>query len=440
MSSVAAVAPVLVRQAVREHRSGRLEVAADLYLQALDAYPADPDALHLLGALCLQRGDAVTAAAYAAKSVLVEPGLDHAYNNLGMTLKGVGQLPAAARCYLQATLISPNFAEAHSNLGVVLKAEDQASLAVRHYRRALELNPSLGETWNNLGNALQDLGELEDAVEAYLSAADLLPDCDTVHYNVGVMLMRLGRQEDALVHLRRSVEIKPGREGARHLIASIEGESTRTAPPGYVRDLFDSYAGRFEAHLVGELQYCAHLEIVELLDAVRQDRSFALTYDLGCGTGLAGALVRPRTERLVGIDLSTRMLEQASRKEIYDSLVCGDIEAVLGQGGETPDLALASDVFIYIGDLEPTIAQLALHMAPDGLFAFSIELAVDRHRWSLRDTGRYAHGDLYVTEILMRCGLRLLARREITLRHEGGVPLAGAVFLAVKPSDGWLAD
>ncbi|MEQ9333013.1 tetratricopeptide repeat protein [Thalassobaculum sp.] len=438
MSSVVAVAPVLVRQAVREHRSGRLDVAADLYGRALAAFPANPDALHLLGALWLQRGDAVAATPYAAKSLLVDPGLAYAYNNLGLILKRAGQLAAAARCYLQATLVSPTFAEAHSNLGVVLKAEGQTSLAVHHYLLALDQDPMLGETWNNLANALQDAGEFEDAVEAYLAAAELLPDSGTVHYNAGVLLMRLGRHEDALVHLRIAVGLEPGHDGARHLIAAIEGEATPSAPRGYVRNLFDSYACRFDAHLVGELRYRAHRETVELLDSVCRDRHFTLSYDLGCGTGLAGTLVRQRADRLIGVDLSERMLEQADRKRIYDTLICGDIETVLEEEGDAPDLALASDVFIHIGDIEPTVARLADRMAPGGTFAFSIELAADRSRWLLQDTGRYAHGDLYVTGALMRCGFRLLARREVVLRHEGGVPVAGAVFLAVKPGDGRL--
>lgn len=435
MSVIAAV-PLLVRQAMREHRSGRLDAAAALYGRALSVDPADPDALHLLGALHLQRGDLADAVPFAARSVLVEPAMTHAYNNLGLIMKGAGRAAAAARCYLQATLVCPGFAEAHSNLGVVLKAEGQVSLAVRHYRWALDLDPSLGEAWNNLGNALQELGELEDAVEAYLSAADRLPDCDTVHYNVGLLLMRVGRREDALVHLRRSLELAPERDSARHLIAAIEGETTPAAPRRYVRDLFDSYAARFESHVVGDLRYRAHREIVAAVDAVAgTGRRFALAYDLGCGTGLAGELVRARTDRLVGIDLSERMLEQADRKRIYDTLICGDIEETLDQQEPAPDLVLASDVFVYVGDIEGTVERLARRMAPGGLFAFSIELAADGLGWFLRASGRYAHGDGYVARTLGRHGFRLLARRSIVVRHEAGEPLDGAVYLAVRSAE-----
>src|SRR3546814_13441013 len=71
----------------------------------------------------------------------------------------------------------------------------------------------------------------------------------TVHYNVGMLLNRLDRREDALVHLRRAVFLEPEREGARHLVAAIEGRTTASAPLSFVRDLFDS---RSEERRVGE--------------------------------------------------------------------------------------------------------------------------------------------------------------------------------------------
>lgn len=434
MSTMIAAAPVLVRQGVREHRSGRLDAAADLYRRALRSDPMDADALHLLGALHLQRGEPVAAVPFAAKAALLEPALVHAYNNLGLILKGADQAGAAARCYLHASILDPGFAEAHSNLGVVLKAEGQVSLAVQHYRRAIDIDPSLGEAWNNLGNALQELGEFEEAVEAYLVAADRRPDCDTVHYNVGLLLNRLGRPEDALVHLRLSLLLAPEREGARHLVAAIEGQAPSTAPSAYIRDLFDSYAYRFDAHLVGELGYRGHLDMVQLIEAVAgPERRFALTYDLGCGTGLSGALLRDRSGLLVGVDLSEKMLQQAERKGIYDALVCNDLVAALDELQGAPDLAIASDVLIYAGDLDPTFERLSRRMAPGGLLAFTIETAAPGLRWFLRSSGRFAHGDAYVVEALARHGFRLLAKRSMVLRHEAGVPVDGAVYLAVRP-------
>ena len=51
--------------------------------------------------------------------------------------------------------------------------------------------------------------------------------------------------------------------------------------------------------------------------------------DVGCGTGLCGALLSPYARRLVGVDLSDRMLDQARERNIYDELVKGELTAYL---------------------------------------------------------------------------------------------------------------
>jgi predicted TPR repeat methyltransferase len=38
--------------------------------------------------------------------------------------------------------------------------------------------------------------------------------------------------------------------------------------------------------------------------------------DLGCGTGLAGAVFRPFVERLVGVDLSPAMIARRDEKNL----------------------------------------------------------------------------------------------------------------------------
>ena len=66
--------------------------------------------------------------------------------------------------------------------------------------------------------------------------------------------------------------------------------------------------------------------------------------DLGCGTGLSGVAFKPIARRLVGIDLSPKMLAKAQELAIYDALAEGDAEAPPA-GAEGPfDLIVAGDV------------------------------------------------------------------------------------------------
>ncbi|SDG45812.1 MULTISPECIES: tetratricopeptide repeat protein [Thalassobaculum] len=425
-------APVLVAQAIRAHQLGHLDAAQDLYGRALAADPLDSDALNLMGTLMLQRGDLSSAVPFSAKAVLVDPRAPGALNTLGLILRQAGQIAAAASCYQKALLIDDGFADAYSNLGVILKSEGHLLRAIEYYRRALDLDPTLGETYNNLANAYQEIGELPEAVEAYLHAADRMPDSDTVHYNVGMLLNRQGQTDDALIHLKRALEINPERSDARHLVAALEGRTTQRAPLDYVRKLFDDYAPRFEAHLVGDLQCRIHLDIVGLLNQHRRGRRFGRALDLGCGTGLTGAAARGFVDHLAGVDLSENMLRQAEVKGVYDALRTADIDSYLEEADQRVDLVMAGDVFIYMGALDKTIGLIADRLNDHGMLAFSVEAEVPAASWVLRPSGRFGHGDAYISSLMAENGLAVVDKLRTALRNDRGKPITGIIYLAEK--------
>ena len=53
--------------------------------------------------------------------------------------------------------------------------------------------------------------------------------------------------------------------------------------------------------------------------------------ELGCGTGLCAALFRSAAARLVGVDVSARMLERARARGLYDELLLGDAVQVTAE-------------------------------------------------------------------------------------------------------------
>ena len=52
-----------------------------------------------------------------SKALAIKPDFADACNNLGITLKKLGQLGAAVKSYEKALAIKPDYAEAHNNLG-----------------------------------------------------------------------------------------------------------------------------------------------------------------------------------------------------------------------------------------------------------------------------------------------------------------------------------
>ena len=65
--------PDLLATAVQHHQDGRVKEAEALYRQVLAAEPDNPEALHLLGVLSLQRGDAQAAADLIRRAIGIDP-------------------------------------------------------------------------------------------------------------------------------------------------------------------------------------------------------------------------------------------------------------------------------------------------------------------------------------------------------------------------------
>jgi len=141
--------------------------------------------------------------------------------------------------------------------------------------------------------------------------------------------------------------------------------------------------------------------------------------DLGCGTGLFGPQLRPLARTLTGIDLSSNMLKKAEQRQLYDQLICGDIAEFLEAQSQAFDLAVAADVFVYIGDLSRVFRGVRGALRDGGLFGFSVE-STDEADFVLRTTLRYAHSVPYLEKLARdhRFVLERVEARVIRQEHE----------------------
>jgi predicted TPR repeat methyltransferase len=205
---------------------------------------------------------------------------------------------------------------------------------------------------------------------------------------------------------------------------------SETAPAEFVVELFDSYANRFDEHLVKELEYRTPEYLNRVLRSALGENARSLhIIDLGCGTGLCGPLLRDIAASMVGVDLSPKMIEKAEQRGVYDRLVVGDITAELESTQAAYDLIVSADVFIYIGNLAPVFAASGKALKPGGLFAFSVEAGEEGAQYVLRTSGRYAHSMDYVRSLAAGVGLTEVSVEDVVLRKEKGLPMAGHIFL-----------
>jgi predicted TPR repeat methyltransferase len=281
-------------------------------------------------------------------------------------------------------------------------------------------------------------GDMAAAAEILLQTVELAPGFATAWFALGAIRDRLGDRAGAITAFEKARDADPqDYHGARLQLARLGAAETAPAmTPTYVRRLFDQYAGRYDAALTEHLHYRGPALLRAAVEAARHAASrplrFAAMLDLGCGTGLAGAAFRAVVDRLTGVDLSPAMVAQAEAKGLYDRLVSGRMQDFLAaeMAAEARyDLVVAADVFVYVNDLRPVVAQIASVMSTDGLLAFTVESHAGEGV-KLLPTLRYAYGAGYLQAAICGAGLQLLTLSEAAVRTEQGIPVQGLLVVA----------
>lgn len=421
--------------AIALQKHGRLADAEDLYRQLREAAPDHPGVLHFAGVLAHQMGKGDEALQLINRSLALRPDQAGWHGNLGIVLKARGRLDEALEAYRQAVRLAPGDANAHSNMGVLLRGQGEREEAEAAYRTAVRLAPEHAEAHHNLGVLLAGTGRVKEAVQCYSRALTLNPAYSGTWTYLAAAFCVLGERERAVEVLERRLRDAPQDPVARHLLAACsERDVPARAPDAYVEKVFDDFADSFDAKLVG-LAYRAPQLVAAMLEDAGVARSKRLAIlDAGCGTGLCGPLVAPYAARLVGVDLSARMLAQAREKGAYDELVKDELTAFLESHADAFDVIVSADTLVYFGALEAVFSAAARALRPGGLFIFTVEELNEPgpspHR--INTHGRYSHRRGYVEAALKTAGFvpQVVAAE---LRMEGGAPVPGLAVRASAP-------
>ncbi|MEA2937229.1 MAG: hypothetical protein QOC56_733 [Alphaproteobacteria bacterium] len=335
----------------------------------------------------------------------------------------------ALGAYAEALARNPDFAEAWLGRGNVLcelKRYDEASDA---YGKALALKPGFVEAWYGRGNICYDRKRYGDALAAYDQALALDPEFTSAWVGRGDALRLLKHAPQSIIEAyREALKLGADAETMTFYLAALGEEPLPATSPGrFVASMFDSYADNFEQDLVVNLKYQMP---VFLADAIkRYSSSTALDIlDMGCGTGLMGEQIRRRARTLTGVDISANMLDKARQRQIYDQLICDDLVGFLQTQDQMFDLAIAADVFVYLGDLSLVFPAVQHALRPGGLFCFSVE-ATDEGDFVLRRTLRYAHSMGYLRTLAERYRFAVETMEPQVVRQDFGADLNG--YLAV---------
>ena len=269
------------------------------------------------------------------------------------------------------------------------------------------------------------------ALDLFAQTVEQAPNWPPAHFALAKAAIRLGEARRAEVALRTVLALDPADHlGASLLLAQIGGKPAAEAmSPAYIAALFDDYAPRFDSHLVRQLDYRGPDMLVAALDCHAPDRHFEQVLDLGCGTGLMARALGSRAGRIIGVDLSPRMLGLARETGLYARLEEDDLVKFLsGRPEKCADLVIAADVFCYLPDLQPALAASARCLVAEGLLAFTVQTH-GGEGIRVGDDCRIHHAPSYVRMLAQQLGYRLIAEEEAISRHDAGKPVPGALFL-----------
>jgi protein O-GlcNAc transferase len=172
-----------VQRAATLERAGQVAEAAELLMDAVTAFPKEP-----------------------------EP-----YLRLGNLLANAGNWESAEICYATRCALMPQDATSHYNWGVALLELGRAQPAIEAFERSLSLAPRNAEAYFALGLAYQHIDAPEAALLAVECAIDIRPGDVGLRTERARTLVKLGRWSDALAELDTLLQAHPANAEALNL-------------------------------------------------------------------------------------------------------------------------------------------------------------------------------------------------------------------------------
>ncbi|HYP70525.1 MAG TPA: tetratricopeptide repeat protein [Variovorax sp.] len=367
---------------------GRIEEAEQSFAASLELLPDRVSTLVNLAAVRVRLGRPAEALEAAERVLRIEPRNADAWFHGAEALAQGGRLEEALKAFGNAATLNKAAMPWYRH-GQVLQDLERDDEALQSYEHAIAADPAFAPAWTNKGNILRERSRLAEAAEAF----------------------------------RQAIAHGGANELNDYYLAAVSSggtQATATAPDAYVEGLFDAYANGFERHVVDVLGYRAHEVLAGEITRLAPGRWFDSVLDLGCGTGLCSERLKTCSGSMIGVDLSSQMLQKAEATGNYATLVHQDIGSFLQATDTRHDLVMAGDVFIYVGDLAAVFAGVQRVTLPGGLFCFSLEVAQQDKgvEFELQPTLRFAHSESYARRMAAEHGFEVVRMLYTPLRRD----------------------
>jgi predicted TPR repeat methyltransferase len=411
----------------------QFELAKEEFIKTINIDPEHTGGLNQLGQLALNNQQYQTACDYFSQALLLNDEQPETWHSLGQAEFFSTQYQNAVDSFSQCLSLNAKHTSANQECANAHLNLNQLNDALRHYHRQLEIE-ICDDSYYNIAVCLMYQEKISDAIHYFKKALESDPTSLNTHLNLGSLYLKNNKLKEAQHHYEKALTYSPEHEEAQHILSAITKKTPAIrAPNAYIESLFDQYANHYDQHLTQHLNYQTHQLIYDHVDTELFDKKSLSILDLGCGTGLCGKLFSPYAKRLVGVDLSPRMLEIAKHKAIYHQLIQSDIFD-LPKSDQSYDLILAADVFPYSGDLDLIISECGKRLCHNGSLIFSVESTHLDQDYLLQTSIRYAHSYAYLHKILNKANFKSFSIHTATLRQQYKKPVKGYIVIAQKHS------
>jgi len=184
------------------------KAAVDVYLEALEFSPENPDLLTTVGLLYLRLGENVKAFEYLGNSLTYDPKNAKTILAAGSIIQDHNDMDVALVKYRVAAVQTPNTSQLWNNIGMCFFGKQRYVAAIACLKRALYLDPLEWIISYNLGLVHLNTGQYASAFH-YLSASiNLKSDFPSSYMYLAVTLSRLEDLENACSAYEKAIEME----------------------------------------------------------------------------------------------------------------------------------------------------------------------------------------------------------------------------------------
>ncbi len=417
--------------------SGMILEATKTYKTCLSIDQSNHELLLNIGVMCNTLGNPREAIEHLEKAIEQKRNNPNAHYNLAESYWNINDKINAAKHYQQALELYRSAELTPHNLikmGRSFRHTGNHVPSINCLNEACRLAPNLPGAFIECATSHEETGNSVIASKLYRRALELAPKHTEALSQYAELMAKQGRLDKSSWAYRRLSKLFPEDASISHLLSAISQEKVSgETDENYIKDVFDDYAESFEEHLTKTLAYNTPQQLFELYKPYWNTNKLMIL-DLGCGTGLCGPIFKPLAEKLIGIDLSKGMLDQAKIKQVYDELILAELVSVLKKEYQTQDLLIAADVLIYVGELNSIFEASRQALKEKGMLLFSVESTTEKEL-KLDYSGRYQHSKSYIHTLAKKHHFETKEEIDSVLRYENDNPVIGALYLLEKSSN-----